>query len=71
MKYQKIFSTDKTITFRVWADNGETEQQTYGLKNETEEQLMIRVANHFDNSIKARPIETIGTPITNYPIVVI
>lgn len=55
------------VTFNVWASTGEQEQVTYTCINgETEDQLMIRVAEHFETTIqasKAPPAEEVVFPI--------
>ena len=56
---QKIKRTGDVIEFRVICDNGYTESKTYklgsaGFENETEEQLMSRVAHHMNDELLDR-----------------
>jgi hypothetical protein len=67
MQYQKVSSSDTTVTFNVWASTGEQEQVTYKCINgETEDQLMARVAAHFETTIQASknpPVEEEVFPV--------
>lgn len=47
-KFQKIELVDSILTFRVICDDGYEETQKYALSNETENELMGRVAVHMN-----------------------
>lgn len=56
-KYQKISRDGDTLKFRVISTTGREEVCSYvPAGDETEDQLMSRVANHFEAQVTAAPV---------------